>query len=140
MAEQDRIRLEIVTPEREVFHAMVEEFTVPALIGSTGILYNHAPLITALNPGVLKYKKDGQVGYISVSRGFLEVCENEAEILVAGAELPEEIDHARAEAARDRAKNHLQQPSSEVDKKRAAFALARAEARIQVYLTQQKPK
>ena len=55
MGERDKIRLEIVTPDKEVFHQMVESFTVPAVMGSTGILYNHAPLLTVLvSPSMVK--------------------------------------------------------------------------------------
>jgi len=130
MAEQDRIRLEIVTPEKQVFHALVEQFTAPAVTGSTGILYNHAPLITVLEPGVLTYKKDGVSGRVAVGKGFLEVRNNEAEILVDNAELAENIDVARALAAAERARKRLAERSANVDVHRAQAALARALARL----------
>lgn len=128
----DNIRLEIVTPEREVFHAMVARFSVPASVGSTGVWEDHAPLVTALVPGVLRYIKEGQEGRIAVGAGFLEVHDNEAEILVATAELPEEIDRARAESARDRASQRLSQRQPGLDEVRARAALARALARLEV--------
>lgn len=130
MAEQDRIRLEIVTPEKEVFHAMVEQFTVPALAGSTGILYNHAPLITVLIPGVLTYVKDGEKGKIAIGKGFLEMRENEAEILVDNAELAADIDTARAMASADRARQRLSSREAGLDVARAEASLARALARL----------
>ena len=130
MGERDQIRLEIVTPEKEVFHAMVERFTVPAAMGSTGILYNHAPLLTVLVPGVLVYHMDGKDGYIAVSRGFLEMRDNEAEILVDAAELAADVDLERAKAAEKRARERLAQSSTgEIDVARAEAALARSLAR-----------
>jgi len=130
MGERDKIRLEIVTPDKEVFHNMVESFTVPAVMGSTGILYNHAPLLTVLEPGVLTYRMDGKEGCLAISRGFLEMRDNEAEILVDSAEKPEDIDVERAKASEQRARERLAQPrTSEIDRDRAEASLARALAR-----------
>ncbi len=128
----DQIRLEVVTPEREVFHAMVESFVVPAEIGPTAILYNHAPLVTVLKQGVLRYQKDGVEGKIALGNGFLEVRENEAELLVSWAQLAEDIDVARAIAARDRARKRLREHAAGLDEARAQAALERALARLQV--------
>lgn len=128
----DRIRLEVVTPEREVFHAMVERFVVPAAIGPTAVLHNHAPLVTVLQPGVLRYVKDNEEGKIAVGEGFLEVRENEAELLVNWAQTAADIDVARAVAARDRALKRLRAHAEGVDEARANAALARALIRLQV--------
>ncbi len=136
MAEQDRIRLEVVTPEKEVFHQMVERFSVPAVIGSTGILYNHAPLLTVLQPGELSYVQDGKEGWMFVSRGFLEMHDNEAEILVDSAELAADIDLARAQKAEERARQRLEQEAEDIDYARANAALQRALAREAVALKQ----
>ncbi|NLF80820.1 MAG: F0F1 ATP synthase subunit epsilon [Clostridia bacterium] len=126
----DRIRLEIVTPEKEVFHAMVESFIVPSLLGSAGILYNHAPMLAVLEPGVIKYCKDNQEHYIAVGTGFMELRNNEAEILVNTAELSRDIDIARAQAAAERAHRRLADKSANIDRARAEAALKRALARI----------
>lgn len=130
MAEQDKIRLEIVTPEREVFHAMVERFTAPTMLGSIGVLHNHAPLLTVLVEGVISYVKDGETGKIAVNRGFLELRDNEAEILVSTAEKAEDIDKARAIAACDRARRRLEERAAGLDGTRARAALMRALARL----------
>ena len=128
MAEQ--IRLEIVTPEKEVFHDMVDSFIAPALEGEVGILIGHAPLIAVIEPGVLKYKKDGQEEKIAVSSGFMELVNNEAEILVASAELAKDIDLTRAEASAQRARKRLEEKSKNLDYTRAEASLKRALARI----------
>ncbi|MDO4581992.1 MAG: F0F1 ATP synthase subunit epsilon [Bacillota bacterium] len=130
MAANDRIRLEIVTPEKEVFHEMVERFSVPAEAGSTGVLYNHAPLLSVLQPGVLTYVSNGAEGRLAVGRGFLELHDNEAEILVAFAERAADIDVARAEAAKERAERRLRERSANIDVVRAEAALHRAIARL----------
>lgn len=126
----DLIRLEVVTPEKEVFSAMVESFVFPSVMGNTGVLYNHAPLLTVLEPGVITYRKDNAEGKLAVSTGFLELKNNVAEILVSSAELAEDIDIARAEAAAERAKERLHDKSQEIDHERAEAALKRALARL----------
>ena len=99
-------------------------------MGNTGVLYNHAPLLTVLEPGVITYKKDNTEGKLAVSNGFLELKNNIAEILVSSAELPEEIDTARAEAAAERARERLHDKSKDIDHARAEAALKRALARL----------
>jgi F-type H+-transporting ATPase subunit epsilon len=126
----DRIRLEIVTPEKEVFHDMVESFIIPTLLGLTGVLYNHAPLLAVLEPGVLKYRKDNNEEHIAVGSGFMELKNNEAEILVDTAELAKDIDKARAMAAMDRATKRITDKSANIDHARAEAALKRAIARL----------
>lgn len=130
MAEQDKIRLEIVTPEREVFHGMVERFTVPTLMGSVGILHNHAPLLTVVDIGVITYVMDGDTGRVAVDHGFMEMRDNEAEILVAAAEKAADIDKARAMAAAARARRRLEEKAEGLDEVRARSALMRALARL----------
>lgn len=125
------IRLEIVTPEKEVFHDMVERFVLPTAMGQIGVLYNHAPLLTVVSPGVLKYYKNNKEEHIAVSTGFMELKNNEAEILVASAELAKDIDKARAEAAAERARKRLKDfKNLKIDHARAEAALKRALARL----------
>lgn len=126
----DQIRLEIVTPEKQVFHAMVESFIIPTLMGNVGILHDHAPLLTVLEPGVLKYRKDNKEEQMAVSTGFMELKDNEAEILVASAELAKDIDKTRALASADRAQKRLEDEKASLDHTRAEASLKRALARI----------
>ena len=126
----DLIRLEVVTPEKEVFSDMVESFIFPSVMGQTGVLHNHAPLLTVLEPGVITYTKNNKKGKIAVSTGFLELKNNVAEILVSSAELAENINKARAEAALHRAQERLANKEEDIDKVRAVASLQRAMARL----------
>ena len=108
----------------------MDSFIAPALEGEVGILIGHAPLIAVIEPGVLKYKKDGQEEKIAVSSGFMELVNNEAEILVASAELAKDIDLTRAEASAQRARKRLEEKSKNLDYTRAEASLKRALARI----------
>jgi F-type H+-transporting ATPase subunit epsilon len=95
------LRLEIVTPEKRVLDADVESVTVPTATGEAGILPNHAPLISALKPGVLTYTNKGTTEKLAVSGGFVEVNANKVAVLADTAETAGEIDIDAARAARE---------------------------------------
>ncbi len=122
--------LEIVTPERVVLSAEISSVVVPATEGYLGIRPNHAPLITGLEPGVIKYVKDGQEYFIAISTGFLEVAHNKVSILADTAERPDEIDEERARRAAERADRRLHERYPGLDVAKAEFALRRARARL----------
>lgn len=74
--------LEIVTPERSVFKGEVVSLSLYSTLGSLTILANHAPLITDLKKGPIRYTKpDGEVKTMEVEGGFLEVSANQASLL-----------------------------------------------------------
>jgi F-type H+-transporting ATPase subunit epsilon len=123
------LKLEVVTPERKVLSEEIVSLIVPAIEGYLGILPNHAPIISGLEPGVIKYKVGGNYKKMAISGGFLEVSANKASILANTAELAEEIDVQRAQAAKERAEQRLQN-KSDIDVLRAELALKRALARL----------
>jgi F-type H+-transporting ATPase subunit epsilon len=127
------LTLEIITPERIVFNEEgVDSVTLPGSEGELTILPSHAPLMTALRPGALYFKKGGQEVDVALSGGFLEVRDNRVTVLADTAERSDEIDAARAEEARRRAANQLATREGEIDIARAMAALERAQARIRV--------
>ena len=75
------MRLEIITAEQQAYADDVEALVAPGIDGELGILPHHAPLITALQPGEIMIRKDGQESYMVVSGGFLEVMANQVTIL-----------------------------------------------------------
>ncbi len=106
------LKLEIVTPEKKVFDADVDSVTVPTATGEAGILPNHAPLISALKPGVLSYSNKGTVERLAVAGGFVEVSNNQVSVLTDTAESPGEIDLAVAKTEREAAERELVSQSS----------------------------
>jgi F-type H+-transporting ATPase subunit epsilon len=125
------LTLEIVTPQRKILSEKVTAFVVPAVQGSMGVLYNHAPIIAELDMGEIKYKVDGKYEIISLcSPGFLELSDNKATIIAHTAELACDIDLERAKAARERALRRLKGKDKEIDMLRAELALKRAIIRI----------
>lgn len=101
------LRLEIVTPEHRVLDAEVDSVTVPTASGEVGILPNHAPLVSALKPGVLSYGIKGSIEKLAVSGGFVEVNGNKVAVLADSAESSADIDLEAAKAARDEAEKSL---------------------------------
>jgi F-type H+-transporting ATPase subunit epsilon len=93
------IKLDIVTPAKKAFSDDVDSVTIPTLAGEVGILPNHAPLISALKPGLLSYSKGGAVQKMVIAGGFVEVGVNTVSVLSDVAETAAEInaDQARAD-------------------------------------------
>lgn len=127
------LQLDIVTPERMVYsNDQVSMVIARAIDGETGILPNHAPLVTALEIAPLRIKHGDTETQIFLGGGFMDVQDNKVVILASVAELPDEIDVKRAEEAKLRAEARLQNPSPDTDLQRAEAALRRALVRIKV--------
>ena len=101
------LRLEIVTPEKRILDAEVDTVTVPTATGEVGVLANHAPLISALKPGVLAYTAKGATGKLAITGGFVEVSNDKVSVLTDTAETAAEIDIAAARAEKDAAEKAL---------------------------------
>jgi F-type H+-transporting ATPase subunit epsilon len=127
------LKVDIVTAERLVYSEEgVERLIVPGVEGELGVLTLHAPLLTMIQPGVLRIVKGGDEVEMAITGGFIEVRQNRVTILADAAERAEEIDTVRAEEARRRAQRRLEERASEEDLARAEASLARALARIKV--------
>ena len=125
-------KLEIATPERLLVSSDVAEATVPGEKGYLGILPGHAPLISALQPGEIRYGSSAHMERLAVTWGYVEVLPGKVTVLAEAAEKAEEIDVARAEKAYERAQERLKKAEPGVDLGRALGALLRALARLQV--------
>lgn len=126
------IHLEIVTPDRQVVRDSVTSVTVPGKNGYLGILPGHAPLLSILDVGELRYTHDHVTQYVAVNWGFVEVLPDRVIVLAQTAERAEEIDVNRAKRAKQRAEERLSKlTAADLDFERARIALSRAMARIQ---------
>lgn len=127
------IKLDVVTAERLVYSDDVELVVVPGIDGEMAILPHHAPLMSMLQPGELRARKGTQEYSLAVTGGFVEVRPDRVTILADAAEHAEEIDIARAEAAKKRAEERLANRGvPEVDSARAEAALRRSLVRLKV--------
>ena len=123
--------LEIVSPEELLFKDEVQFVVVPEVTGELGVMRNHAPMIAALNIGIMRYTdNDGSIKKIAISGGFMEVMFNEARILAETAEAGSQIDVLRAKAAKERAEARIAAKAADTNMARAEMALARSIARI----------
>lgn len=132
MATHTTMHVEVVTAERELYSGEADVVIAPGSEGELGILPRHAALLTTLKVGQLLIRLGGAEESLFVSGGFLEVSNNSVTVLAETAERAEEIDQARAEAARRRAQEHLQQAQSDVERAELVGALERAVARLRV--------
>ncbi len=124
------LRLEIVTPEKRVLDNEVDSVTVPTVSGEAGILPNHAPLISALKPGILTYTQKNVISKLAVSSGFVEVNADKVAIMVDAAESAGEIDIDAARASREAAEKSIASlaaaPVEETEAAREQFEAAQA--------------
>lgn len=132
MATRTIMHVEIVTAERELYSGEADSLIAPGSEGELGILPRHAALLTTLKVGELLIKLSGAEEPFFVSGGFLEVSNNSVTVLAETAEHAEEIDEARAEAARRSAQESLAQAQSDTERAELLGALERAVARIHV--------
>jgi F-type H+-transporting ATPase subunit epsilon len=96
----------------------VDEVEIPGAEGYFDVLPGHTPLLAMLKVGELWYRRGSEKFYLSIALGFAEVLPDRVTILAQLAERPEEIDVARAEAARRRAEERLATPAPEIDSSR----------------------
>lgn len=126
-------RLTVLTQEKTAVDKTVLSVIAPGTEGYLGVLRDHAPLVTRLQPGKLTVKDEtGNEEIYAISGGFLEVSRNTVTVLADAIERTDEIDVARAEAAAERARRRLQERAENTDVERAELALKRALNRIHV--------
>ncbi len=125
--------LDLVTPERLLFSAEVQQVRAPGINGSFGVMANHAPLLTALETGLIKITlPNGLDSYIAAAGGFMQVSREKVIILADSAELSEEIDVDRAKIAAAEARRLLEVPSGEIDTEEIRATLERAQNRLKI--------
>jgi F-type H+-transporting ATPase subunit epsilon len=85
------MQLEILTPEKKVYSGDVYGVQLPGITGSFEVLNRHAPMVSALKAGRVKVLKDKQTTLASfdIHSGFVEVLNNQATVLVEGAQIIE---------------------------------------------------
>ncbi len=105
-------RLTVVTRERKVVETDAVEVVLPAFDGEIGVLPGHAPLLTLLKVGVMRYRTNGTSQSFVLSWGFAEILQDRVIVMAETARLPEEIDAASAEAERVKLERELAYLSS----------------------------
>jgi F-type H+-transporting ATPase subunit epsilon len=132
MALPTSLQLQIVSADRSLVNEQVDEVEIPGSDGYFGVLPGHTPLLALLGAGELWYRQGAEKHYLMLAFGFAEVQPDRVTVLAASAERPDEIDLARAQAARTRAEQRLATSTVDIDAERARLALLRSLIRIQV--------
>jgi len=128
----DSFQLEIVTPEKMVVRDVAEEIQIPGRNGYLGVLPGHAPLITELGAGEIRYRAGGQSHRFAVAWGFAEVLPDRVTVLAETVERADEIDVSRAQQSLERAEESLKSAQTEEDVSLATGKIRAAQARIEV--------
>lgn len=132
MALPTKLQLHIVSAERLLVNEQVDEVQIPGVEGSFGVWPGHTPLLAMLGAGELLYRQGTSTHHFVLAFGFAEVQPDRVTILAEVAERPEEIDIARAEAAKTRAEQLLATATVDMDAERARVSLMKALIRLQV--------
>lgn len=130
------LELTVVTPEGQAFHGEIEDVVLPGTEGDFGVLLGHEVFMTGLRIGEMKIDRPGETLYAAVSRGFAEVHGETVTVMVGTCEFAHEIDSGRAEIARERSMNQLEEMRATPDGEKAyqdyQDSYTRAVARISV--------
>jgi F-type H+-transporting ATPase subunit epsilon len=127
-----QIQLQIVSADRSLVNETVDEVEIPGSDGYFGVLPGHTPLLALLQVGELWFRQGQEKHYLSIAFGFAEVLPDRVTILAQIAEKADEIDVARAEAAKKRAEERVASPTVDMDAERARISLMKALIRLQV--------
>lgn len=128
------LTVRVIAPDKTVWDSTAEEVILPSTTGQLGILTGHAPLLTALDIGVMQVRPGKDWMAIALMGGFAEVENDEVTILVNGAERGDSIDRETARAAFAEAEERLNRANSgdnRQEKIQATQAFKRARARFQ---------
>ncbi len=124
--------INIATPKGKMFSGEILSCMAQGTDGKFQVLTNHAPLISMINVGEMKIELENNKNeFLSTGGGFLEVENNEMNIVVETAEWAKDIDVDRAKAAKERAEKRLDD-KKDMDVDRASAALMRALSRLDV--------
>jgi F-type H+-transporting ATPase subunit epsilon len=128
-----KLQLLIVSADRSLVNETVDEVEIPGFDGYFGVLPGHTPLLAVLQVGELWYRQGAEKHYLSIAFGFAEVQPDRVTILAQIAEKADEIDLARAEAAKKRAEERIARATVvDMDAERARIALMKSLIRLQV--------
>ena len=132
MALPTKLTLEIVTPDRSLVTAEVDEVQLPGSEGYFGVLPGHTPLLATLQVGEMWYRIGSERHYLAIAFGFVEVLPDRVTVLAQVAERAQDIDVARAEASKRRAEERIARPIVGMDFERARVAMMKSLVRLQV--------
>jgi F-type H+-transporting ATPase subunit epsilon len=124
------LNVRVITPDKVVWDAPAEELILPSSTGQIGILSDHAPLLTALDIGVMRLKSESGWSSIVLMEGFAEVEDNKVTILCNGAEEGSSIDPTTAQQELERVTLLVDEATTKKEKIEATIELRKSKARL----------
>jgi F-type H+-transporting ATPase subunit epsilon len=128
------LNVRVITPDKIVWDQAVDELILPSSTGQLGILNDHAPLLTALDIGVLRLKVSGDWNSFVLMEGFAEVENNIVTVLCNGAEEGENINKSEAQAELEKLTVAMDGAETAKEKIDASIELRKAKARVQAVI------
>jgi F-type H+-transporting ATPase subunit epsilon len=125
------LNVRVITPDKVVWDANADEIILPSSTGQLGILVDHAPLLTALEIGVMRLKSEEKWISIVLMEGFAEVENNKVTILCNGAEEGRTIDRSLAQAELEKVTLLVDQATTKKEKIEATIELRKSKARLE---------
>ncbi len=126
------LKFEIITPEAKVYSEDVEMVTLPGVEGEMGIYPQHVPLMTQITAGEVVVRKGGNDYFLAIGEGFVQITGERVAILTDMAIKADEIDLAKAEEARKRAEERLQEKLTDEETAMVSAALMHSLAQLKV--------
>jgi F-type H+-transporting ATPase subunit epsilon len=129
----EKFRVEVLTPEGEVFSDEVEMVSTRTTTGSIGVLAHHTPLLAMLDPTELRlYKSDSDVVSFAQAEGYMQVAGNRVLVLVEEAHPPDELDVGDLRERLQQAEHELESAGDDSERRRVA---ERDQARLERFLS-----
>ena len=132
MADNKLFHIQVVSPDRVFYEDDIEMLEVRTTEGEIGVLAGHIPITSIIEPGMVRFIKNGETKEAALHDGFIEILPDKVLILAESCEWPEEIDMNRAKEARIRAERRLKGSEGEINVARAEVALKRALLRLEL--------
>ena len=130
MAEEEKLNLEVVSPERLIMSKSVDMVSISGTEGDFGVLPGHTALVSSIRPGFLQIEADKEVEKFFISGGFIEVIENQVSILANDVIAPNDINVSECEDKIKKCNDEIDSSKNELDKKPVLKSIAKYQAMI----------
>ena len=130
MAEEAKLNLEVVSPERLIISKLVDMVSISGTEGDFGVLPGHTALVSSIRPGFLQIEADKEVEKFFISGGFIEVIENQVSILANDVIAPNDINVSECEDKIKKCNDEIGSSENELEKKSILQRIEKYQAMI----------
>jgi F-type H+-transporting ATPase subunit epsilon len=128
----EKFKVEVLTPEGEVFNDEVEMISTRTAVGSIGVLAHHAPVLAMLDPAELRlYRSESEIVRFAQAEGYMQIAANRGLLLVEEAHTPSSLDEADLRERLQQAEQEIESAGDDTERRRVA---QRDKRRLEVFL------